>query len=195
MKWMVEGADSRTGKDIIITVDAPNRAQAEQLAGYNGVLVSTIKEQPATTTPAEDFAAYHLTPEEDAQPPQRPERKERAERPERAERYPTASEQRTSVPTMVPAYTEIINGAQWLNGLAVFAGAAGWVCLLAFMLLVGKALIRKEEGAVLLWIPSAAGGALFCLVAAAFLRTSAAIALAVRDIARNTFVNKKNDTN
>ncbi len=40
MRWNVEGADGKTGKDHIYTIEADTAAQAEQKARNQGILVA-----------------------------------------------------------------------------------------------------------------------------------------------------------
>src|SRR5438270_3756846 len=42
MRWTVEGADSSTGRETAMTVEARTREEAEQQARYNGLLVSVV---------------------------------------------------------------------------------------------------------------------------------------------------------
>ena len=42
MRWLVEAADTKTGQETTITVEALSEAEAERLARYNGLLVSKV---------------------------------------------------------------------------------------------------------------------------------------------------------
>ena len=42
MRWLVEAADTKTGQETAITVEALTEAEAELLARYNGLLVSKV---------------------------------------------------------------------------------------------------------------------------------------------------------
>jgi hypothetical protein len=44
MRWEVIGADSKTGREIVTTVEAASREEAEQTANYNGILVTSVTE-------------------------------------------------------------------------------------------------------------------------------------------------------
>ncbi|HEY1629619.1 MAG TPA: hypothetical protein VGF52_07150 [Tepidisphaeraceae bacterium] len=56
MQWIVEGADKSSGEDRVISVDALDKAQAEQVAARQGILVSEVR-PPTFSTPAEKLAA------------------------------------------------------------------------------------------------------------------------------------------
>ena len=49
MLWMIEGADRSTGQERRQTVEAADEAEARQLAGVAGIVVSTVG--PAPTVP------------------------------------------------------------------------------------------------------------------------------------------------
>ena len=55
MRWLIEAADTKTGLDTEITVEAMTETEAEQLARYNGLLVSKVykaaRKQPAPVVP------------------------------------------------------------------------------------------------------------------------------------------------
>ena len=55
MRWLVEAADTKTGEDTEITVEAMTEAEAEILARYNGLLVSKVyklgRKKPAPVVP------------------------------------------------------------------------------------------------------------------------------------------------
>lgn len=42
MRWEVRGADSKTGKDLTLSLEARDAAEAERLASYNGVFVTAV---------------------------------------------------------------------------------------------------------------------------------------------------------
>lgn len=55
MRWLVEAADTKTGEETEITVEAMTEAEAEILARYNGLLVSKVyklgRKKPAPVVP------------------------------------------------------------------------------------------------------------------------------------------------
>src|SRR5690349_733253 len=46
-RWTVEGADSETGEDRVLSIDAPTREDAERDAGEQAILISAIHESVA----------------------------------------------------------------------------------------------------------------------------------------------------
>lgn len=50
MRWKVTGADAKTGRDVVATFDAPDAGAAEQMALYNGVLVSSVEKDTGSPT-------------------------------------------------------------------------------------------------------------------------------------------------
>ena len=56
MRWLVEAADTKTGEETEITVEALTEADAERLARYNGLLVSKVyrasRKMPPAAPPA-----------------------------------------------------------------------------------------------------------------------------------------------
>ncbi len=42
MRWMVNGVDSKSGKEVKLNFEAHDAKEAENLAAYNGVLVSAV---------------------------------------------------------------------------------------------------------------------------------------------------------
>jgi hypothetical protein len=88
----------------------------------------------------------------------------------------------------IPGYAAIESGAAWLNLFAIIVGAIGWVCIILAAVIVIVGAIRQSLGAETLTIALVAGVyGLGCIITAAFLRMNASLALAVRDIARNSF--------
>src|SRR5207244_6799954 len=56
MRWIVEGANAKNGRDVRIPIDAPDAASAEAVASARGMLVSRVtpqQEAPAAEFPAE----------------------------------------------------------------------------------------------------------------------------------------------
>jgi hypothetical protein len=51
MRWLVEAADTKTGQETEITVEALTEADAERLARYNGLLVSKVYKAGRKTPP------------------------------------------------------------------------------------------------------------------------------------------------
>lgn len=69
MRWHVEAADTKTGLETEFTVEAVTAVEAERLAHYNGLLVSSIRKagaRPAGAGPAPVVAYAGPAPEEAA---------------------------------------------------------------------------------------------------------------------------------
>ena len=56
MRWLIEAADTKTGQDTEITVEALTEAEAEKLARYNGLLVSRISKAGYAPAPVVAYA-------------------------------------------------------------------------------------------------------------------------------------------
>ena len=56
MRWLVEAADSKTGQETAITVEALTEADAERLARYNGLLVSRVRRAGPPPAPVVPYA-------------------------------------------------------------------------------------------------------------------------------------------
>jgi hypothetical protein len=159
MRWLVEAADSKTGMETEITVEARSEADAERLALYNGLLVwkiTRVGPRPAPVVP------YRGT---DAAGP--------------------------------PQYLQVLRSAAWVRRIGLVAGALGWAGLLvslgAFSFLCMRAGWDNWKSWQAWLVPSAAAtwrwavAASACVVLGAVLRRMAAVAAAVRDVARNTY--------
>jgi hypothetical protein len=48
MRWEVKGADAATGQDAVLSIEAPTAREAENLARYNGMLVSSVTPERPT---------------------------------------------------------------------------------------------------------------------------------------------------
>jgi hypothetical protein len=67
MRWLVEAADTKTGQETAITVEALTEADAERIARYNGLLVSRVLKAGPPPAPVVPYAG----PLREAAPPQR----------------------------------------------------------------------------------------------------------------------------
>ena len=56
MRWLIEAADTKTGQETEITVEALTEAEAERLARYNGLLVSRISKAGYAPAPVMPYA-------------------------------------------------------------------------------------------------------------------------------------------
>jgi hypothetical protein len=173
MQFLIHGADQKTGREMTIVVDARDRTEAEQKVLYNDILIASmaqfvapVVEPPPATAPVADY----LRPEP------KPEEREKM--------------------TRTPIYKEILRGAKWLGGLSVFIKMVGVFLLLVALCLVAVPLIPwlKEILPLAKW-PLAwfIAGALVmvmafgCMLCGATVSMMSGLALAVRDMARNSF--------
>jgi hypothetical protein len=70
MRWLVEAADTKTGQETAITVEALSEAEAELLARYNGLLVSKVSR--AVRPPPAPVVPYAATAPPEPEPPEFP---------------------------------------------------------------------------------------------------------------------------
>jgi hypothetical protein len=189
MRWIVEGADSSTGRETAMTVEARTREEAEQQARYNGLLVSVVyphgssrpHEAGAVNAPAVVNYAGPTTPPPQREPPPPP---------------PPVAPATEATGTAIPTYDHILADARHLRRLSTVSRIVGFVALT----LAGYRLIMPFVGGYSsirlpsLWdiidalsnalAPGAIG--LLLLIASAALSMMASAALALRDMARNS---------
>lgn len=55
MRWRIEGADEKTGKEITVSVDAVDQARAEADARYRGIMISSISLEVSKTLEVIDY--------------------------------------------------------------------------------------------------------------------------------------------
>ena len=70
MRWLVEAADTKTGQETAITVEALSEAEAERLARYNGLLVSKVSR--AVRPPPAPVVPYAAPRPPEPEPPEIP---------------------------------------------------------------------------------------------------------------------------
>src|SRR4051812_43345632 len=99
MKWVIRGADARTGQELSMMVEALTKEDAERLAVYHNVLVASVEEPAVTILPTpeagEDVLEYRKAGEKDDRGVREPEPGEVAEAEER--RWMTPRERRAVV--------------------------------------------------------------------------------------------------
>ena len=177
MQFLIHGADQKTGREMTIVVDARDRTEAEQRVLYNDILISSmaqfaaqVVEEKAAELPVTDY----LRPE------------------------PRAEERDKT--TRTPIYKEILGGAKWLWGLAMFVKMVGVFLLLVALCLVAVPLVPwvREVAPLKEWpIVWFVGGAVAlamgfgCMLCGATVSMMSGLALAVRDMARNSFSEEK----
>jgi len=173
MQFLIHGADQKTGREMTIVVDARDRTEAEQKVLYNDFLIASmaqfaapVVEEPRAEAPVADYLRPEPTPEE------------------------------REKKTRTPIYKEILRGAKWLGGLAFFIRMVGVFLLLVALCLVAVPLIpwMKDVLPLAKWpIAWFIAGALVmvmafgCMLCGATVSMMSGLALAVRDMARNSF--------
>lgn len=165
MKWIIDGADESSGQEQHLTLEARDRDEAERLARYRGVLVSSIQADIAPPLEYQRTAAS------------------------RAPEAPSAHSD-------LPSYPQILVGVWMLRWLAWGVVGLAALCMLGAGLVLALPLLqgRTKYMSWLDWLtvatnavaPAAYG--LFFLIVAVFLRLAGGLAIAFRDIARNSFV-------
>ena len=182
MQFLIHGADQKTGKEMTIVVDARDQTEAEQRVLYNDILIASMAQFAAPPPvsiekPADLPVADYLRPE------------------------PAPAEREKQ--TRTPIYKEILRGAKWLGGLAIFVRMVGVFLLLVALCLVAVPLIPWLKGVLplakwpLAWF--AAGAMLMlmafgCMLCGATVSMMSGLALAVRDMARNSFAPEQGTT-
>ena len=173
MQFLIHGADQKTGREMTIMVDARDQTEAEQKVLYNDILIASLARfaEPVMEEPPRELAKpEYLRPEPS---PQEREKK-----------------------TRTPIYREILRGAKWLGGLAIFVKMAGVFLLLVAMCLVAVPLVPwlKEVLPLAQWPVAwfAASAVLLaiafgCMLCGATVSMMSGLALAIRDMARNSF--------
>jgi len=199
MRWKIEGADAGTGSEIRLTVEAATRDEAEAKARYNGILVANVSAMVPEPAPPLAYEAQPVQPamadpmaaqdEDDLESTELRELAEvaRAIAPQRPLSYrtPEANLQ------VLPGYQDIVTGAQWLNVLSAIIAVTAWLCIVGGCVFFVLTMSQKND-LIFTMVPAVAaiaiGGGL--IVAAALVRMAASLAMAVRDIARNSFQNR-----
>ena len=184
MRWMIYGADSKTGRELSVVVEADDPKEAADWMYYNDILVSSVAEFTAAThepappaepvdEPAPETAAldYHA---EDRPPDDRP---------------PLASP---------PQYRDVLWGARWLHAVAILVQVVACLLLVLGGAAVAVGCVHEWQHRIspkvaipaIAWL--AGGGvllslALLLLFLASVVSMTSGLALAVRDVARNSF--------
>ena len=161
MRWEVQGADAATGKETTITLEAVTAEEAEKQARYNGMLVSHVRKAAPKPSPKLDYAAPTPAPR----------------------------------PGVVPEYAAIVSGARltsfFARVVALFGAVAFGVAILAVAIAVYQSLGGNLDTSEKTLAVTITAGCVFyglgCFVVAVFLSMHASLALAVRDMARNSF--------
>ena len=181
MRFMIHGADQKTGRELTVVVDAPDESEAERRALYNDILVSSVAR----------FTAGASSP---PAPPKEPDRT-LSYRP--VEFAPEARGDRPPHPAAaVPSYPDVLYGARWLDrlgvlgrwggGAAVFLGV--WLIIVSLVDPVRQYLALPAHP--FLYLAAAAvvtALGVLCVVCGVMISMTSGLVVAVRDIAQNTF--------
>ena len=193
MRFMIHGADQKTGRELTVVVDAPDESEAERRALYNDILVSSVARFTAGAAGGgggqgdqrvreieEAFAAG--TPGLSYEPPEFP-----PERRGDAPPHPAAA---------VPRYRDVLYGARWLDRLGLLARWGGGAAVFAGIGLIAITLIPPVRQYLalpahpVLYLAAAAVVAalgILCVVCGVMVSMTSGLVVAVRDIAQNTF--------
>jgi len=172
MQFLIHGADQKTGREMTIVVDARDQTEAEQRVLYNDILIGSMAK--FVSPPPKPPRAGPLVPYQRPEP--KPEEREKG--------------------TRTPIYKEILRGAKWLGGLAVAVRMVGVFLMLVALCLVAAPLIPwvreimpLEEWPLAWFVGGAVLGAMAfaCMLCGATVSMMSGLALAVRDMARNSF--------
>ena len=177
MRFMIHGADQKTGREMTIVVDAPDETEAERRALYNDILVSSIARFTAAAEPAPP-----VVPAISYEPVELPAGLRGASPP--------------SAEAIVPRYREVLRGARWLGWMAALARWGGSLAVLSAIVVtlfvVVEPLRRHAPVPVrpVLWLTAAGVVAfmgLLCVLCGVMVATMSGLVVAVRDIAQNSF--------
>ena len=192
MRFMIHGADQKTGREMTVVMEAPDESEAERRALYNDILVSSVARFTAGAA-ARRRAAEAAT-----------DRRRAVTRPRRARvTYQPAEfppEVRGSGPphpaAAVPRYREVLCGARWLDRVGLLARWGGGLAILAGIALILIALVDPirqwlaiPRHPVLFLIAAGVLSVLgvLCVVCGVMISMTSGLVVAVRDIAQNTF--------
>lgn len=198
MRWSVEGADSKSGRDRLLSIDADSAHEAEQLARRQGVLVAAVH-RAKVLSPAERLEHMlagtadetMVTAREHESVPPHP-------APAAGDPADQTIAYRSSPPdadtSPLVRFAQASRAANYINlriaGTVLFVLAM--LCYLAGIFSISVAAVTLSEG--LYWTRSAAGilatimglaPALSPLVIGAVLHALSGICYALRDIARD----------
>jgi hypothetical protein len=193
--WTVDGADKKTGKDIVQSIDAPTEHLARATALEMGILVADIHRSAAD--PLEELGAAVQASRSESPTPAASDAPtldySTVRKNPSVPLIPTAAPAPLGYPT-TPEYSDIITGVKWLRAIALITAILGWigiaVAALALVMGLVVAVAGPGMGSIALGLPFVIPASIFgiaYLAVSAVLRLAASVALAVRDIARNSF--------
>lgn len=187
MRWEVRGANRENGEEKVIYLDAENEDSARRRAARTGLLVSELR--PTEGEDAEDLAAAVLaaaSPQHSVTLPD-----------DAVSEMPAAGQlgytHARRPAAQIPDYQAIVNGAALLNIFGWVAIALGALIIIGGVYLaiqVDDPTLGRETPAIVTWLPVVSGlvTGTVLIMAGVFLHMQASLALAVRDIAINSFL-------
>lgn len=166
MRWLVEGADAQTGRDVRIVIEAVSAAEAEQKAMDRRVLVSRVTVAPAA-----------------APTPQQSEETDRLVK-QRLDPTPEYDEI-VSGASALGVLASLVAGVGWLfvlGGFVFIVIAIGETVNPQVSPVHGVSVVTLVVGGAV-----ALGYGVMILLAASLVRMIGSMGLALRDLARNSF--------
>lgn len=194
MRFMIHGADQKTGREMTVVMEAPDESEAERRALYNDILVSSVARftAGAASAGAAEFEARHILAEVTATAPAT------TALPYHPAEFP--AEARGAKPphpaAAVPAYGDVLHGARWLDRLGLLARWGGGAAILAGVALIAIALVDPLRQRLALpahpWLFLAAAAVVtalgvLCVLCGVMVSMTSGLVVAVRDVAHNTF--------
>lgn len=172
MRWVIEGADATTGRDVRVEVEAADRRHAELEAKKRRILVSTLTAAgPDPSDPMPPVAVAQSMPSRD----------------QLLADLPLAEPRQGAV----PGYRDILAGAATVRTIAVIVAVIGWVGAivygLATIIFIAVAGPRDALPYLLVGGSAAVVHLVACLAISSLWQLGAGLSIAVRDIARNSF--------
>jgi hypothetical protein len=186
MQFLIHGADHKTGREMTIVVDARDPADAARRVLYNDVLVSSIT----------DFVQTPSQPE--PSPAELPELQQPRGEDESAIEYkaPEVEPPQRQPCSRPPFYRQILSGARSLRTLSLAISTVGLILVVAALVAAALPWCRVLRiylpfvvvpGLCYLAAAALAIMGVVCACCAAPLSMMSEMALAMRDLARNSF--------
>jgi hypothetical protein len=180
MRFMIHGADQKTGRELTVVVDAPDETEAERRALYNDILVSSVARFTAGMAPLNPVQP--AAPTLSYRPPEIP-----AEH--RGDSPPSAL-------GVTPKYRDVLRGARWLDSLGTLSRWGGGLVMLSGVALILIVLIDPLRELLnfpvqpALWMTVATiilVVGMLCVCCGVMVSMMSGLVIAIRDIAQNTF--------
>jgi len=178
MRWEVVGADTKTGLDVAVVLEAADRMTAEAVAVESGIIVSAVR-----VAPGNGYAGAAGGADDDARPgfgrsiPPRVARDLPGSVPVISYRTPDTEDEPPPARVTTPHYPELLRHTESLDLWATIFLVAGLL-----QMIVGAVIVidhNAPAGFVLL------GAGVLCLVGSRLLRLFAAVGHAVRNYLQN----------